>query len=326
MGLKDVLSEKKKRLDTEIEKLFKAEPSALYEPMRYHVLGGGKRVRPVLCLLGCEVVGGDTEKVMPLALGLELVHAFTLIHDDIMDRDDMRRGKETVYKKWGEALAINTGDGLFAIAYKTVLRVDAPAEKKDKALRNFSRAILEVCEGQAMDVTFETQKQVSLEEYLKMAALKTGSLISASVASGAIIGGGSDKQIKALEDYGRDVGLAFQIWDDYIDFASEKTGKTRGSDIKKGKKTSIVCYAMEKLGDAEKTKLKEILEMPVEETTNELIEAAINILESAGAIKYAKDKAVELIESAKKSLGALPESEARKVLEEFADYVVDREV
>lgn len=326
MSLKDAFSNKKSRIDEELGKLLKREPASLYEPLRYHVLGGGKRVRPVLCLLGCEAVGGDPEIVMPLALGLELVHAFTLIHDDIMDRDDLRRGQETVYKKWGEALAINAGDGLFALSHKAVLQLDIQESKKYHALRVVSDAILSICEGQAMDLDFETQEVVSLEEYMKMAALKTGSLISASVASGAIAAGGSEEYVTALAEYGHDVGLAFQVWDDYIDFASEKTGKTRGSDIKKGKKTSIVCYAMDNLGDAVKKRLKEILDVHIEETTGELVDEAVGILESAGAIKYAKDTAVELVESAKNCLEVLPESDAKKVLEEFADYVVEREV
>jgi geranylgeranyl diphosphate synthase type I len=314
-------------IDTELRDVIsgKKDPKEFYEPISYHILGGGKRIRPVLALLACEAISGDYKKALPAAASLELIHAFTLVHDDIMDRDTMRRGKPTVYSEWGEPLAINAGDGIFAKAYESLGRLKTEPEITVKALQELSDAILEVCEGQAIDISFEGREEVSTEEYLEMASKKTAALIESSTKIGAIIGKGTEEQVHALSKYGRDIGLAFQIWDDYIDFASEKTGKTHGSDIKKGKKTFIVCHCLEHAGSDKKTRLLEILNAPIEDTDKVMIAEAVEILNSTGSIGHAKEYAERLVNDAKDSLGALENSEAKNLLEGFADFVVSRE-
>ncbi len=300
------------------------DPKELYELMRYHVFAGGKRVRPALCLLSCEAVSGSYKNALPIAAAIELTHAFSLVHDDIMDHDDMRRGKPTVWKKYGEALAINVGDGIFTKAFETAFRLKN-IPNKNKILENLSRSILEVCEGQAMDISFETKKIVTFREYIKMANKKTAALIRASTELGAMCGGGSKEEVQALKKYGEKIGLAFQIWDDYIDFASEKTGKTYGSDIIKGKKTSIVCHALEHANETQKKKLVKILETPAKRMNKELILKAAGILEEIGSIEFAKNYAFKLVRDAKRSLKDVRDSRAKEILLEFADFLVKRE-
>lgn len=327
MGLNRIFQERVDIVNKELKKVVgdKVEPAEFYEPIEYHIFGGGKRVRPILCLLACEAVSGEYNKALPMAASLELVHAFTLVHDDIMDKDTTRRGKPTIYSKWGEPLAINAGDGIFAKAYASILNLETPLEIAAKAVKALSASIIEVCEGQAMDISFEKKENISKAEYLDMAERKTASLIAAATHTGAIIGGGNDNEINALENYGRKVGLAFQIWDDYIDFASENTGKTYGSDIKKGKKTFIVCHSLEYANANQKKRLQHILKTPVDETGPEMIAEAVEILNTTGSIKYAKEYSEGLIDEAKVALNILEESDAKTALEEFADFVILRE-
>lgn len=324
MNALEKLEKYKKVVNLELEKLMpEKEPKELYELMKYHIFAGGKRVRPALCLLACEAVSGSYEKALPAAASLEMVHAFTLVHDDVMDRDELRRGKPTLWKKYGEGLAINAGDGIFTKTYESALNLE-DTENKEEILKILTKTIMEVCEGQAFDVSFEKKGKVSLEEYIKMATLKTASLIKASAKIGAMCGSGSQEELDALANYGEKVGLSFQIWDDYIDFASEKTGKTFGSDIKKGKKTSIVCHALENADEKDKERLNEILDKPIEKTDKKLINETVEILEKTGSIDYAKNYAFELVKDAKEGLDILEDSEAKEILLEFADFLVSR--
>lgn len=303
------------------EILDKDDPKVLYEPARYHVLGGGKRVRPFMCMASCEAVGGSPEDAVGASVALELVHSFTLVHDDVMDRDEMRRGRETVFKKWGDAAAINLGDAIFSLAYEAMLGSSVEPGTKLNALKALTDAVLEVSEGQMMDISFE-RKDITLAQYEDMAMRKTGALFRGSTKIGVIVGGGSEEVAKALGDYGAEVGLAFQIWDDYIDFASSETGKTFGSDIKRGKRTSVVCHALENSKAEDQKRLVEILGN--ENTTDEMVREAVELLERSGSIKYAKDRAVGLVNDAKKKLDVLEDSEAKDALLGFADFVVSR--
>lgn len=326
MNVPKKLEKYKQAVNSELKKLIPdKKPEELYELMNYHIFSGGKRVRPALCLLSSEAVSGDFKKALPVAASLELVHAFSLVHDDVMDRDELRRGKPTLWKKFGEALAINAGDGIFTKTFESALNFEG-SENKEKILKELVNSILEVCEGQALDVGFEKKEDISLEEYIEMATLKTASLIRSSAKLGAVCGGGSKEEIKALETYGEKIGLSFQIWDDYIDFSSEETGKTFGSDIKKGKKTSIVCHAFENAESGDKKRLKEILNTPPEKTSEELVKEAVKILEKSGSINYAKNHAFKLVKEAKKSISILPDSEAKNTLLEFADFLIERKV
>lgn len=324
MEIERILEGYAEKFESELKKfLGKKEPKELYELMQYHVLASGKRVRPFLCTLSCEAVSGSYEKTIPAAIGLELVHSFTLAHDDIMDRDELRRGKPTLWKHYGEPLAINAGDGIFAKAYEALLKLKAEPKTKELVLKIFTDSIIEVCEGQALDVSFENKWDTRIEDYIGMSDKKTASLIGASAKIGAILGKGSKKEIKALFAYGRKLGLAFQIWDDYIDFSSLKTGKTFGLDIKRGKKTSVVCHALKNAQEWQRKKLIEILKDYV--VTDAEVPDVVEILESTGSIEYAKNYARNLVESAKKELKVLKNSRAKETLLAFADFVVCRE-
>ena len=324
MKIEEALSKYAKLSDAEIKKaISEKEPKELYDLIRYHMLAGGKRVRPVLAMVCCEAVGGKAKDALPIAAGIELLHGFTLIHDDIEDRDEIRRGKPTVWKQFGEALAINAGDGLFTIAFKSAL-----GQKGKNALemqKIFAGAILEVSEGQALDISFEKRWDVDEPEYLEMTSHKTGALIEASCKIGALAGNGNKKEISALAKYGRKIGIAFQIWDDYIDFASEKTGKTFGLDIKKGKKTLIVCHALSRAKGEDRERLIGILQEPDYATTDEMVKEAVKILNKIGSIDYANQIALKLVNEAKSELKVLKNSGAKKMLLDFADYVVARQ-
>lgn len=324
MKIEEVLTKYATIAEKEIEKsISEKEPKELYDLIRYHMEAGGKRVRPVLCLLSCEAVGGKIKDALPIAAALELLHGFTLIHDDIEDRDEIRRGKLTVWKQWGEALAINAGDGLYTKAYQSAIKLKG--KNSAEALRAFTDAVLEVCEGQALDISFEGREDVDEKEYLAMSSKKTGALIEASCKIGALVGNGSAKEIAALAKYGRKIGLAFQVWDDYIDFASEKTGKTFGLDIKKGKKTLIVCHALGRAKGNDRERLLEILKEPVYATTDEMVREAVQILNKTGSIDYANEVAVKLVNEAKNELRVLKPAKAKKMMLDFADFTVKRE-
>lgn len=218
-------------------------PANLYQPMKYFLEFGGKRLRPLLTLLACKAVSGSYKQALPAASAIELLHNFTLVHDDIMDQDSMRRGQETVHTRWNEAVAILTGDGLIGLAYRSLLKT--PPETLIRVMQIFTEGVIKVCEGQAIDKDFEDRDEVSLEEYFAMIQKKTGELIAICTEIGGIIGNGSEEEIKALRGFGEAIGRAFQIQDDLLDITSSEAvlGKDLGSDLAQGKKT----YAIVKL-------------------------------------------------------------------------------
>jgi len=322
--IEKILSKYGKLVDREINRVIsETTPKQLYEPIKYHISAGGKRIRPALCLISCEAVKGKIKDALPIAAALEMIHGFSLIQDDIEDRDEIRRGKPTVWKNWGDALAINAGDGLFTKAFESVANLKH--KNANDALKIFTKSVLEVCEGQALDISFEKLDGITERDYLEMTSKKTGALIDAACRLGALTGNGTKKEIDALGKYGRKIGIAFQIWDDYIDFASEKTGKTFGLDIKKGKKTFIVCHALAQAKENDKTRLTEILKTPAYETTDEMVKEAVEILNKTGSIDYADEVAQNLVKDAKAELKVLKNTNAKKILLDFAEFVVKRE-
>lgn len=300
----------------EIDKTLVGNPTRLYSACKHITGAGGKRVRPLICLLSCEAVGGKMGGAVKTAAALELVHTFTLIHDDIMDCDELRRGKPSVHMVYGEATAILAGDLLFSKAFELC---DAPA------FRVLARAASEICEGQEMDMSFEKAKGVSEEEYLEMIRKKTAVLLEAAAESGAILGKASKEQEKALADFGRDLGLAFQIHDDVLDLTADeqKLGKPVGSDIVEGKRSLVVIKALEELRGEKKEKLLLILDKA--ENSEAEVRAAVDLMDECGAIDYCRKKAASLSERAKESLSILPKSQAKDSLLELADFVVARE-
>ena len=193
----------------------KNKPSSFYEPVRYIFKGGGKRIRPILVILACKSVGGEIEKCLNAAVAIELLHNFTLVHDDIMDQDDLRRGRQTVHKKWDEATAILAGDGLVALAYQYLLKTES--DEIREICEIFTNGIIELCEGQALDKEFEDEFEIDLAQYISMIEKKTALLLMISLEIGAIIGGGSRSERKLLREFAKELGCAFQIQDDLLD-------------------------------------------------------------------------------------------------------------
>lgn len=229
---------------------FQEQPAGLYDPLRYTVALGGKRLRPRLCLLAYSFFKDElNDGILSPAAGLEVYHSFTLIHDDVMDRSPLRRGSETVWKKWSETTAILSGDVMCIDAFKRIAQ--APVEVLPEALSLFSRTASEVCDGQQMDMDFESREMVGMDEYMQMIGLKTGVLLACSAGLGALIGGADARSRECLYDYGYNLGLAFQLADDYLDaYGDEKTfGKPIGGDILNGKKSWLSVRAAELLSE-----------------------------------------------------------------------------
>lgn len=219
----------------------KKKPQTLYDPLRYSVHAGGKRIRPLFLLLSCYLVSSDFRPAVLAATSIEILHNFSLIHDDIMDQDDLRRGRPTVHKKWDTGIAILSGDVMVALAYKAMAAT--PISNAKQLIDVFNEAFIDLCEGQALDKEFESRRSVSTTRYLHMIDRKTARLFSISTEIGAIVGGGSKREIRRLREFGRMVGIAFQIQDDLLDVISDaKTlGKDIGSDLIHGKKTYVVA-------------------------------------------------------------------------------------
>ena len=237
--------------------LFKRNPSELYDPVAYTLNLGGKRIRPLLVLLGCDLFHGNIEKAIPAAIAIELFHNFTLLHDDIMDHAPMRRGKETVYKKWNTNVAILSGDTMFALACGFLSQVDP--DILPLALSEFTNTARSVCEGQQYDMNFETQNVVKIIDYLEMIRLKTAVLIGCSLKLGAILAKAPATETDRIYSFGENIGLAFQLQDDLLDvFGDEKKfGKEIGGDILSGKKTFLLLKAYEIAPEKVKSELNQ---------------------------------------------------------------------
>ena len=232
-----------------------AEPELLYAPIIYSMSGGGKRLRPVLLLIANEAFGGNIDKAMPAALAVEVFHNFTLLHDDIMDNADMRRGKPSVFAKWGENVAILSGDAMLITAYKYLAMLDA--ERLARVMPIFNDMALEVCEGQQYDMDFESMTTVAVEDYIHMIECKTSALLSGSAMIGATLAGAAEDDIKKIYRFATELGLAFQLQDDMLDsFGDESLGKKIGGDILEGKQTYLMVQAMNRASDAEREVLR----------------------------------------------------------------------
>ena len=308
------------------EELSVITPNNLQEASIYLTKAGGKMLRPSLSLITAEAVGGQKESALKAGSAIELIHTFSLIHDDIMDQDDMRRGMPSVHKVWGDDVAILAGDTLFSKAFETIINSNqelASPAQINHALSTVADACVKICEGQALDMGFEDRFDVTEEEYMEMIFKKTGALIAAATKVGAIMGGASDEVIDAMYEYGRLIGLAFQIQDDYLDIASdeETLGKPIGSDIGKGKMTIIAINGLASAGE-DSEKLLEILKDT--DNSQEDIDLAIEILTKCGAIDYARNLALDSVSQAKEVLEILPDSSSKQVLADIADFVLER--
>ncbi|MBC8175570.1 MAG: polyprenyl synthetase family protein [Candidatus Marinimicrobia bacterium] len=226
-----------------------SEPAYLYDPVHYVLSGRGKRLRPILVFLVGRLFNVSTLKLMPAALSVELLHNFSLVHDDIMDRDDTRHGQPTVHKKWDESTAILAGDAIFTLVYHQLIQLDS---HQQTCMSVVNEATIKLCEGQALDKDYESRKNVTILDYLTMVGLKTGALLSLCCQLGAILGKADEEEILDLKEFGTLMGQAFQIQDDVLEIFSNQTemGKSLGSDVLAGKKTYLTCKAMEQDPDS----------------------------------------------------------------------------
>jgi geranylgeranyl diphosphate synthase type I len=324
----DILRKYSVGVDKEIEKtLNTVDPESLHDASKHLIKAGGKKIRPCLVLLSAEAVGGQKEGVYKTAAALEMIHTFSLIHDDIMDKDEIRRGMPAVHTKWGEPMAILAGDILFSLAFEMVAQThaeDIHSRRVVQALNTVVDACIKICEGQAYDMSFEGKFDVKESEYLNMIYKKTSALIAAATKAGAILGGGTPEQVEALSEYGKLIGMAFQIQDDYLDVVSdeEELGKPVGSDIMEGKMTLMVVHTLSAANTQDKKELISILESRSED--QEKVSRAISIFDKYGSINYARDIAQNNIKSAKKLLDALDDSKARDALYQLADFMLQR--
>ena len=299
----------------------------LIKAMRHYPEAGGKRMRPVMAMLVAEAVGKRGKEALPFGCSLELIHNFTLVHDDVIDKDPVRRGRPAVHIAFDEPTAIIAGDALFAIAYDVLAMTDVDGERLRRLLRAVSDTVFLVAEGQQMDVDNEDRPTVSKEEYLDMVEKKTAVLFACAAEGGAIIGHGTEKQITDMKEYARLLGIGFQIWDDVLGIKGDakKVGKPIGSDIRNGKRTLIVLDALERL---EKDQRKHVLTDALgnEKATDEQVRAAIKLLEDIGSIENARQFALDYAKRAKDLLSCLRGSEEKEMLREMVDYAVGREL
>ena len=315
-----------KRIHSYIENLsYMREPEGLYDPIEY-VLGlGGKRLRPVLMLLAYNLYKEDVERIFPQAAGIETYHNFTLLHDDLMDNADMRRGKPTVHKKWDENTAILSGDAMLILAYQFMMQ-DCPTEYMKEVMDVFGRTALEVCEGQQWDMEFETRTDVTVDEYIEMIRLKTSVLLSGALKIGAILGGASAEDARLLYDFGIKMGLAFQLQDDYLDVYGDPAvfGKNIGGDILCDKKTFLLIKA-EELAMGQQ---REILDKYIGNQNcdrEEKIKAVISVYNALDVRGLCEERMEQYFERGMEALDEMSVPAAKKtVLKEFAISLLHR--
>ena len=300
------------------------EPSELYAPIEYILRQGGKRMRPTLCLLACELFGGNIEDCMIPAVSAEIFHNFTLVHDDIMDQAPLRRGMETVYHKWNSDIALLSGDTMLIKAFQYVL-----ATKKEYSHEVFAelcKVALEVCEGQQYDLNFETQDDVTLDAYLEMIRLKTAVLLGSVLKIGAIVAGANDKNQRAIYDFGINLGLAFQLQDDILDCYSDVNvfGKMTGGDISDNKKTYLYLKALELASEDDRNHLLNLFKMP-KGRNEEKIQAVLNIYDKYNVKNIVEKLMTEYYEKSLQDLNSIEASEENKeILRDYAAYLYTR--
>ena len=296
-------------------------PNSLYEPGSYILNSGGKRLRPLLVLLSAKAVGGKFNNAYNAAAAVEMLHNFTLVHDDIMDNADKRRGRLTLHKKYDHNTAILTGDSLLSIAYEFLLK-DCNGNAKE-VISSFTHGLIEVCEGQSLDTDFELRKNVSLSEYIVMIKKKTAAMAEMCCKIGALLGGGTKKQVNALGKYGLNLGIAFQIQDDLLDISADEKefGKTIGGDLVEGKKTFLFLEALEKSSGEDRRKLQKVIERKGIRR-NQVLNYKM-IYEKLGVLDDARREIQGYTQKALRSINSL-DKENKKIFKWLADSLIYR--
>ena len=326
-------------VDTELRRVVGDNPLPIYDMLRYHMgwvdengrpsdAASGKRLRPLLCLLACEAVEGEIAAALPAAAALELVHNFTLVHDDVMDEDHQRRHRRTVWSRWGSAQAINAGDLLYAVAVVSMSNLDqsgVSAGNTVKAIRRLEQTCVQVIEGQYLDMEFESRLDVSPEEYMEMIGKKSAALISFPMEVGALVGGADESQQRAFAEVGRATGMAFQIRDDILGVwgREELTGKPVGSDILRKKKSLPILMTFQAAQSNNRAFLRKIYErpgMPCKAVTE-----IMRLMDTLGVRKSVEGLANEYADAAKSSIRGLPiGARAKDELTQLVDFVASR--
>ena len=301
---------------------FPSEPFSLYDSATYFLELGGKRIMPVLCLMGNELFNTINPDAYSVATAIELFHNFTLIHDDIMDKAPLRRGMQTVHQKYGEPTALLSGDVMLVVAYDYLNKVKS--QYIHRLISIFNRTAKQVCEGQQMDMDFEKQEHVELNEYLKMIELKTSVLIAASLQLGAVLGGAQEGNQRHLYEFGKNLGMAFQVQDDYLDAFGdpEKFGKQVGGDIMSNKKTFLMIHAREVGSASQLAQLKAL----ANEDSRDKVSKTLDIFRASGVDKWAIDLKDKFLTEAFRHLDEIAVLSSRKQpLKELAHFLIQRE-
>lgn len=302
-----------------------ATPANLYDPIRYTLELGGKHMRPQLALMACSIFSKTVEPAVSPAVGLELFHNFTLLHDDIMDNAPLRRSRPTVHAKWNRSIAILSGDALMVEAYRYLGK--APASVFGRVMEIFGTTALEVCEGQQLDMDYETQSRVSIADYLRMIELKTAVLPAACLQIGALCGGAGEADAKKLYEFGRHLGIVFQLQDDVLDVYAdaEKFGKQTGGDIISNKKTFLLLKAFELANRYQSEELQNWLLVPASEST-EKVHGVKAVYDSLGVLDFARDEMKQQYAEGLKNLDSVSgDEEAIAALRDFADQLMVRD-
>ncbi len=294
-------------------------PRGLYNPMKYALSAHGKRIRPILVFLVGKGLGAEHSRLIPAALAVEILHTFTLVHDDIMDNDTYRRGVPTVHVKWGLNTAILTGDGLMSLAFKTLMQTESPNVPQMGV--EFSKAMLEICEGQSLDMEFEERDNVDSKEYLEMVGKKTGRLLGLSCQLGAMVADSDKKVVDEMFFFGQELGKAFQVQDDLLEITSDeqKMGKSLGTDIFAGKKTYPMIEAISSMTDEEMKKFISFLQGNANNR-----ETILHEFQKRGCIEKSRNLINILLNRAKSRLRVLPEK-AKKDLESLVEIISYRQ-
>ena len=319
------IAELTEKVTTALEQLpYDRQPQGLYAPIKYVLSLGGKRIRPVLMLMAYNMYREDVDRIMPVALGLEVYHNFTLLHDDLMDRADVRRGKPCVHRVWNDNTAILSGDNMLVMAYQMMSR--CPSSALPSVISIFTETALQIDEGQQYDMEFEQRTDVTEREYLEMIRLKTSVLLACALQIGALLGGASEADAQALYAYGEKVGLAFQLQDDYLDVYGnfETFGKAIGGDILCNKKTFMLINALAHAPEHLRAELQGWL-AATEYDPAEKIEAVRHIYTQVGVDQMAKEQISFYIAQAEDALRALPIAEERKeILRQWTEQLLGR--
>jgi geranylgeranyl diphosphate synthase type II len=302
--------------------LSRRNPVTLYAPAYYIIEGGGKRLRPLLVLLSAKAVGGNYSDAYYAGTAVELLHSFTLVHDDIMDNADKRRGRQTLHVKYDENTAILAGDSLLAVAYENLLKSCIGNSKE--IIADFTKGLIEVCEGQSLDKEYETKSFVSINEYIEMIRKKTAAMIQMCCSVGARLGHGSKEEITALSAFGRNIGIAFQIQDDLLDVAANESefGKTIGGDLMEGKKTFLLINALSRAKGRDKIKLESLVKNKGIKSNR--IPEFKKLYEDLGVLNSARNEIRKFTRLALQSLKVLKYNEDREMFTWLAESLLKR--